>query len=48
VLLAIPGAILSLVDLFGREGPSSEETWPRWLAGAGFVAAGVWLVLFVL
>jgi hypothetical protein len=48
VLLAIPGAILSVVEVFGREGPSSEETWPRWLAGAGFVATGVWLVLFVM
>ena len=48
VLLSIPAAILSIVEVFGREGTAPEETWPRWMAGAGFVAAGVWLVLFVM
>jgi hypothetical protein len=46
LFLAIPCAILSGLELFGREGPSPDEGWGRWLAGAGFLGAGLWLVLF--
>ena len=48
VFLAIPCAIVSGLELFGREGPAPDEGWGRWIVGAGFLGAGVWLVLFAL
>jgi hypothetical protein len=48
VLLAVPGVVISLLELFGREGPSKRDGWGSWLLGAAILATGVWLVLFVL
>jgi hypothetical protein len=48
LFLAIPTAILSGFESFGREGPSPDEGWGRWLVGAGFLGAALWLVLFAL
>lgn len=48
VFLAIPTALLTALELFGREGETPDEGWGRWLGGAGFLGIGVWLVLFVL
>ncbi len=48
VLLAVPGVIVSLLELFGREGAPPREGWGRWLLGAAILGTGVWLVLVVL
>lgn len=48
VLLAVPGVIISLLELFGREGTPPRDGWARWLLGAAILLTGVWLVLFVL
>lgn len=48
VLLAIPGATLELLSVFGGETPKVRWTWPKQLAGAGVVAVTAGLVLFLL
>ena len=45
VLLAAWSLVLSLVEVFGREGKDPEEGWGRWLAGAGVLTVGVLFVL---
>jgi hypothetical protein len=45
VLMSLPGLALSLVALFGRDGPDRKWTWPRQLLGAAIVAVTVGLVL---
>jgi hypothetical protein len=48
VLLAIPGAALEILSVFGGETPKIRWTWPKQLAGAGVVAVTTGLVLFLL
>jgi hypothetical protein len=48
VLLAIPGAVLSLLDLFGREGNTSPLRWRHRFAGTAVLLVGVLLVFGVL
>lgn len=48
VLLALPGFLLSLVSLFGREGDEPEISWPKRIAGIAILVAGVLLVLGLL
>jgi hypothetical protein len=45
VLLAIPGVVLSLLDLVGREGEEPPLRWWRRLTGAVVLVAGVVVVL---
>lgn len=45
VLLALPGLVLSIVSLLGREGPSPERSWRYELLGAAAVGLSVALVL---
>ena len=48
VLLAVPGLLLSGVELIGRDGPGREQTWPRELAGAAIAAVGIGMALGVI
>jgi hypothetical protein len=48
VLLAIPGAALEILSVFGGETPKIRWTWPKQLGGAGVVAVTTGLVLFLL
>ncbi|MEV6926313.1 MBG domain-containing protein [Dactylosporangium sp. NPDC051485] len=41
VLLTLPGLAFSLIELFGREGETKEQSWPRELAGGAVVAIGI-------
>jgi hypothetical protein len=45
VLLAIPGTVLSLLDLFGREGKETDLTWTHRIAGLVILGIGVLFVL---
>jgi hypothetical protein len=45
VLLTIPGLVLSLLGLFGHDGPDPAWTWPRQAVGAMVLTAAVTLVL---
>ena len=45
LLMSLPGLALSLVGLFGHDGPDPKWTWPRQLLGAAIVGGTVWLVL---
>ena len=48
VLLALPGFLLSLLGIFGREGEERELGWGKRFAGLGVLVAGVLLTLGVL
>lgn len=48
VLLAIPGAALEILSVFGGDAPKPTWTWPKQLAGAAVVVVTVGLVLFLL
>jgi hypothetical protein len=48
ILLAIPGLVLSALDLFGREGPEPEMSWSMRIAGSAILAAGILLVVGVI
>ena len=48
VLLALPGFLLSMLGLFGREGEERELSWGKRFAGLGVLVAGVLLTLGVL
>lgn len=41
VLLSLPGLVLSLLDLFGRDGPGITLRWWQRVGGAGLLAVGV-------
>jgi len=45
VILSIPGFVLSLAGLVGRDGDEPELDWPRRLAGVAVLACGVLLSL---
>lgn len=45
LLMSLPGLALSLVGLFGHDGPDPAWTWPRQLLGGVILAATVGLVL---
>jgi hypothetical protein len=45
VLLSLPGLLLSLLDLIGREGPVRDMRWVERFAGAGVLVLGVFLAL---
>ena len=45
VILVIPGLVLSLLELFGREGADREERWAQQSAGLALVALGALFVL---
>jgi len=45
VLLALPGLVLSLLDLVGRDGHKRELTWLHRIAGTAVLAVGVVFVL---
>jgi len=47
VLLSLPGLALSLLELFGREGPERELRWHHQLLGIPILLFGVLLVLGV-
>ncbi|MDX6718949.1 MAG: hypothetical protein QOJ63_1203 [Solirubrobacteraceae bacterium] len=48
VLLSLPGFLLSLVSVFGREGDEPPLGWGKRLAGIGLLVAGILLVLGLL
>jgi hypothetical protein len=48
VLLALPGFLLSLLQLFGRDGDEPEIGWGKRIAGVGLLALGILLVLGLL
>jgi hypothetical protein len=48
VMLAIPGVVLSLLDLFGREGDQPPMGWWHRVAGCVILAAGLLLVAGVI
>jgi hypothetical protein len=41
VLLSLPGLVLSLLDLFGRDGPGITLRWWHRVGGAGLPVVGV-------
>ncbi|GAA2337067.1 MBG domain-containing protein [Dactylosporangium salmoneum] len=41
ILLTLPGLAFSLIELFGREGETKDQSWPRELAGGAVVAVGI-------
>ncbi|MGI5245928.1 MBG domain-containing protein [Dactylosporangium sp. CA-139066] len=41
VLLTLPGLVFSLIELFGREGETKSQSWPRELAGGAVMAIGI-------
>ncbi len=41
VLLALPGFVLSLLALFGRDGDAPRIGWGKRVAGVGLLAVGV-------
>lgn len=43
VILSIPGFVLALLGLVGRDGDESEIGWPSRIAGVGLLALGVML-----
>jgi hypothetical protein len=45
ILLSLPGLVLSLIGLFGHDGPDRKWTWPRQAIGALILAVTVGLVL---
>lgn len=48
VLLAIPGAVLEILSVFGGDAPKPRWTWPKQLAVAAVVAVTAGLILFLL
>ena len=48
VLLAIPGVVLSMLDLFGREGVETPMTWRNRIAGTALLALGLLAVAGVI
>jgi len=48
VLLALPGFVLSLLSLFGREGDQPPIGWGKRIAGLAVLVAGILLVLGLL
>jgi hypothetical protein len=48
VLLSLPGFLLSLVNLFGRDGEERPVGWGKRIAGIGVLVAGILLVLGLL
>jgi uncharacterized membrane protein YeaQ/YmgE (transglycosylase-associated protein family) len=46
VLLALPGLVMSALDLVGRDGPKHALRWIDRFAGVGVLSLGLWLVLF--
>lgn len=45
ILMSLPGLALSLIGLFGHDGPDPTWTWPRQLLGVGVLLVTVGLVL---
>ena len=45
ILMSLPGLALSLIGLFGHDGPDPEWTWPRQVLGGVIVVVTVGLVL---
>jgi|GEM_PF-4921707 len=48
VVLALLPFVLRCLDIIGRHSPAPPWTWPRQLAGAGIVAATVWVAFTML
>jgi hypothetical protein len=48
VILALPGFLLSLLSLFGREGDEAPMGWGKRIAGLGVLITGILLVLGLL
>jgi hypothetical protein len=48
VILALPGFLLSLLSLFGREGDEAPMGWGKRIAGLGVLIVGILLVLGLL
>ncbi len=48
VLLALPGFLLSLLQLFGRDGDEPRIGWGKRIAGVGLLVLGILLVLGLL
>jgi hypothetical protein len=48
VLLSLPGFLLSLLSLFGREGQQPAIGWGKRIAGIAVLVAGILLVLGLL
>ncbi len=45
VLLSLPGFLLSMVQLIGRDGDEPRIGWGKRIAGVGLIVLGVLLVL---
>jgi uncharacterized RDD family membrane protein YckC len=45
VILTIPGFVLALLPVFGREGDRSATGWGKRIAGIAILAAGILLAL---
>ncbi len=45
VILALPGFVMSMLGLFGRDGVQREVSWPARFGGVGLLGLGVVLVL---
>jgi uncharacterized RDD family membrane protein YckC len=45
VILAIPGFVLALLPVFGREGRRPATGWGKRMAGIAILAAGILLAL---
>ncbi|HEY1540153.1 MAG TPA: hypothetical protein VGF63_12200, partial [Solirubrobacteraceae bacterium] len=45
VILSIPGFVLSLAGLFGRDGEEREMRWPQRVGGIAVLGLGILLVL---
>jgi hypothetical protein len=45
VVLALPGFLLALATIFGREGPEPSLGWGKRIAGIAILAAGILLAL---
>lgn len=44
ILLTIPGLVLSLLGLFGHDGPDPKWTWPKQFLGVGILGGILYLV----
>jgi hypothetical protein len=45
VILALPGFVIALLPVFGREGDEPETGWGKRIAGIAILAAGILLAL---
>ena len=48
VLLSLPGFLLSLLQLFARDGPEPAIGWGKRIAGVALLGAGILLALGLL